>query len=73
MSGWRPIETPCTKVCQIEPKTGWCLGCARSLLEIGNWTSFSDPERNRIMGDLDARKAKMMSLGIVLPKPGRGS
>jgi predicted Fe-S protein YdhL (DUF1289 family) len=59
-------------VCQIEPKTGWCLGCARSLVEIGNWTSFGDADRKRIVDELQSRKAKMESVGIVLPKAGRG-
>jgi predicted Fe-S protein YdhL (DUF1289 family) len=71
MTGWRPIETPCTKVCQIDPTTGWCLGCARALIEIGNWTSFSDADRKRIIEDLENRKAKMRADGIVLPPPGR--
>lgn len=63
MSGWRPIETPCTRVCQIDPKSGWCLGCARSLMEIGGWTSLTDADRARIMSELEARKEKMRELG----------
>ena len=72
MSAWRPIESPCTKVCQIEPKTGWCLGCARALIEIGNWTAFNDADRKRIMDDLPLRKDKMKAMGIVLPTSRRG-
>lgn len=34
--------TPCVAVCQIDPKTGWCLGCYRTLPEIAKWGKFSE-------------------------------
>jgi len=49
------IESPCTKVCTIDPGSGRCLGCARTLDEIGRWTAMSDAERTRIMRDLPLR------------------
>ena len=28
------IESPCIKVCAVDPRSGLCLGCGRSLAEI---------------------------------------
>ena len=49
------IETPCTKVCIVEPNSGLCLGCGRTLGEIANWTALADDERSRIMTGLPRR------------------
>jgi uncharacterized protein len=51
------IESPCVKVCAIDATTGWCLGCGRSMAEIGSWSSLSNDSRRTIMTELDARKA----------------
>lgn len=59
----KPVLTPCKKVCAVDGKTGLCLGCGRTLKEIGAWTSFSDEERGRIMDDLDDRMARLKALG----------
>ena len=50
------IETPCTRVCTLDPATGLCLGCGRSLAEITRWTQMSDAERARLMVELDRRR-----------------
>lgn len=50
------IETPCIKVCEIDRKTGFCRGCARTLDEIARWASLSDEERATIMRELATRK-----------------
>jgi uncharacterized protein len=54
-----PIETPCVKVCAIDPTTGWCLGCGRSMAEIGAWSSMPPDRRRNIMTELETRKAKI--------------
>jgi len=51
------IETPCTKVCVVDPVSGLCRGCGRSLAEIASWTSLSVEERRRVMADLPNRMA----------------
>nr|WP_321509552.1 DUF1289 domain-containing protein [uncultured Celeribacter sp.] len=50
------IESPCTKVCQIHPDTRLCLGCARSIDEIAQWSRMSQTERRRIMEELPERQ-----------------
>ena len=59
----KPIETPCKKVCAVDGQTGLCLGCGRSLREIGGWTTFSDEDRSQIMTQLDERMNHLRSLG----------
>ncbi|CAN7320185.1 DUF1289 domain-containing protein [Rhizobium sp. LjRoot258] len=51
------MQTPCIHVCSIDPETGLCMGCGRTLPEIGGWMSFSDEERARLMTLLPARLA----------------
>ena len=51
------IVSPCTKVCTIDPRSGLCRGCGRTLDEIGRWMSLSESERNRIMTELPRRRA----------------
>lgn len=51
----RAIATPCVKVCVVDGASGLCLGCWRTLGEIGGWSGFTDEERAGIMGELGAR------------------
>ncbi len=53
------IESPCIKVCAIDATTGWCLGCGRSMAEIGSWSSLAPDRRRSIMNELDDRKTKI--------------
>jgi uncharacterized protein len=49
------VDTPCTKVCTIDPVTGLCIGCGRTLSEIAGWLTLSASERRRIMAELPQR------------------
>lgn len=55
----RPVATPCVKVCVVDGASGLCLGCYRTLAEIGGWSGLTDDERARIMGELEARKDRL--------------
>jgi len=59
----RAIISPCIKVCAVDGAMGTCLGCGRTLKEIGGWTSFSDAERKTIMDQLPARLDRLRQLG----------
>ena len=50
-----PISSPCSKVCTIDPRSGLCLGCGRTLGEIAEWGSIPEAERLRIMSVLPER------------------
>jgi predicted Fe-S protein YdhL (DUF1289 family) len=49
------MDSPCIKICVIDPRTRLCEGCARSIDEIAAWSSFSDDQRRRIMAELPLR------------------
>ena len=51
-----PIKTPCVKVCFVDPKQGLCVGCFRTMEELGKWMRYSDAERDGIMQDLPRRR-----------------
>ncbi len=53
------IESPCVKTCVIEPKARLCIGCLRSIDEIGGWSSMSPDERRAIMQDLPNRQSQL--------------
>jgi hypothetical protein len=63
------IETPCNKVCVVHPTLGVCIGCGRSLDEIGRWIDFAPAERARIMAQLPARLAALSGSGSGAQKP----
>jgi len=50
-----PIVSPCTKVCTIDPQSGLCRGCGRTLGEIAQWMSLGERERECIMAELPRR------------------
>ena len=56
------IETPCIKVCTIEPRSGLCLGCGRNMDEIARWASMTPSDRRRIMAELPGRLAVIASV-----------
>lgn len=57
------IVSPCKKVCAVDGQTGLCLGCGRTLREIGGWSSFTPDQRDQVMGELDERMDRLKSLG----------
>jgi predicted Fe-S protein YdhL (DUF1289 family) len=53
------VETPCVNICLLDPATGACLGCGRTLAEIASWASMSDAERRAVMAALPARMERL--------------
>ena len=53
------IESPCIKICVIHPQERLCVGCYRSIDEIGRWSHYSPAERQAIMADLPARAPRL--------------
>ncbi len=49
------IETPCVKVCVVDPETGYCVGCGRTRGEIASWLAIDSDERRTIMVGLQER------------------
>ena len=51
------MKSPCNNVCQLDPKSGLCIGCARTLDEIARWAEMSDAERERVLAELPKRNS----------------
>lgn len=52
-----PIWSPCKKVCLVDPERSLCVGCFRTLDELGRWTAMSEAERQSVRGRLKDREA----------------
>ena len=50
------IESPCIRVCTLDAAGELCLGCFRTLDEIGGWSAYSDTERWSVLERLPARR-----------------
>lgn len=49
------IKTPCTGICDIDPRSGLCTSCRRTLNEIALWSSYPEATRDRIIHELQKR------------------
>lgn len=64
-----PIVSPCIQVCAVDGQTGFCLGCARTLREIAQWSRMSPDQRTATMDTLETRMDRLRDLGKLGPAP----
>jgi predicted Fe-S protein YdhL (DUF1289 family) len=50
------IESPCNRICTMDERTGWCLGCWRTIEEIMEWGPARDERKREILRELEERK-----------------
>jgi uncharacterized protein len=53
------IETPCVKVCVVDPETQYCIGCGRTRGEIASWIGMTVQARRDVMETLPERVATL--------------
>ena len=51
------VASPCISGCVIDPATGLCSGCLRTLDEIARWSAIDDDARRAIVARLPSRRA----------------
>ncbi|MCX8004407.1 MAG: DUF1289 domain-containing protein [Burkholderiaceae bacterium] len=51
------VASPCVAVCRMNPATGLCEGCLRTLEEIAAWSGLSDEEKRAVLQRVAARRA----------------
>jgi predicted Fe-S protein YdhL (DUF1289 family) len=51
-----PAKSPCTSVCQMDERTGWCVGCMRTIDEIASWSVLDEAAKRRIGEALSVRR-----------------
>lgn len=50
------VASPCNKVCVMDPRSGYCRGCHRTLDEIARWGQMSEAEQRAVLAALAARR-----------------
>jgi len=58
------ITSPCTNVCAIDPATGWCAGCLRTIDEIAAWAGLDNAAKRAVLKRLPARRAERDRDGV---------
>lgn len=53
------IPSPCISVCRLDPSSGWCLGCARTIAEIAAWGGLDDAGKRAVWALLPARRERL--------------
>jgi len=48
--------SPCISVCQIDDRTGFCIGCFRTIDEIRDWIIMPPEERHQVLARLAERR-----------------
>ena len=51
-----PVPSPCVSVCKMDPTTGWCEGCLRTIDEIASWGGMNDDARRVVWAELARRR-----------------
>ena len=50
------VASPCTSVCRMNERSGWCEGCLRTIDEIIQWSSLDDAAKRRVWRLLAQRR-----------------
>ena len=50
------VPSPCISVCRLDEAAGRCVGCHRTLAEIGAWSRLSDDERLQVWAAIEQRQ-----------------
>ncbi|WP_374619126.1 DUF1289 domain-containing protein [Pandoraea sp.] len=73
-----PVPSPCTNVCRMNPATGWCSGCWRTLDEIAAWSTMDDGDKRHVWSLLPDRRAEheappVQHRRVIANDPGAGN
>ncbi|WP_082545740.1 MULTISPECIES: DUF1289 domain-containing protein [unclassified Sphingomonas] len=52
------VESPCNQVCQIDPASGYCRGCLRTIEEIIDWPTADDAWKRGVLDRLKRRSVR---------------
>jgi predicted Fe-S protein YdhL (DUF1289 family) len=48
--------SPCISICRMDPHTGLCEGCLRTLDEIAHWSTAGEEQKRAVWRDIARRK-----------------
>lgn len=52
-----PVPSPCTSVCRMDPGSGLCEGCLRTIDEIIAWAELTDAAKRQVWAEIERRRA----------------
>jgi len=52
------VQSPCVEICQLDPVSGMCLGCFRTMDEIATWIELTDIEKQGVLLNAQKRKSE---------------
>jgi predicted Fe-S protein YdhL (DUF1289 family) len=58
-----PPLSPCVKICVVDPDSGLCIGCGRTVAEITMWRELDAGEQRAIVAGLAERLKAARSRG----------
>ena len=61
-TGVGTVPSPCISVCQMDPMTGFCVGCTRTIDEIRDWIISTPDERHAILARIAERRTRATTL-----------
>jgi uncharacterized protein len=53
-----PPVSPCNGICTLDPASGFCRGCGRTIEEIAQWPRLSAEEKRRVLAQLPSRERR---------------
>ena len=51
-----PVPSPCNDICTMDPASGWCRGCKRSIDEIAAWSTLDEAAKRAVWDALPRRR-----------------
>jgi len=55
------VASPCTSVCEMDDRSGYCRGCFRTLDEIAAWSVLDVDAKKAVLAALPKRRAEQVS------------
>ena len=52
-------QSPCRKICVMQPESGLCIGCLRTAEEIAAWPGMTPNARRAVMAELPSREGRL--------------
>lgn len=47
--------SPCISICLMDPQSGLCQGCLRTIDEIAHWSSMGEPQKRQVLAEVAQR------------------
>ena len=59
------VASPCVDICRMNPQTGFCDGCLRTIDEIAAWAAHDDAAKRAVLARVQSRRqgARIVTIG----------